>query len=63
MIRELKVNQEFYYWNNGIRILSYSSKEIKVFINDENFLHNDVGAAWYHPKIGGEWWWNGFLIE
>lgn len=64
-IRKAKPKEEAYFYSQNSRQLNkvISGKDWEIFINNENFLHNDVGPASKHKDIKfNHWYWNGHLI-
>lgn len=62
-IRKLKTGEKYKYIVSDIK---YSEVQIdeKNFVNDKNFLHNDVGPATkFGNGPGGFWHWNGRWIK
>lgn len=67
MIRQLNYNEEFKFKNKeGVQNRISIYKDIKVFVNDENFIHNDVGPAGVGSGClfgANLWCWNGIWVD
>lgn len=64
MIRQLKFQEKYKFKNKeGIQNRIFVYENIKVFVNDENLTHNDVGPAWDFGNMKGNWCWNGLWIK
>lgn len=63
MIKELKLGEEYkYYSSKDIRNVIKQRKDMKMFVNSENFVHNDVGPACIYGNRKN-WYWNGIDVE
>lgn len=66
MIRQLKNAETVHYIVHGRLknfVVTSSGINYSVFVNDNNFLHNDVGPAFEEENKYKSWWWNGHLIK
>lgn len=65
MIRKLKKGETFKrYIHNTSEIIEFTCQfNGNFFINDKNFIHNDVGQAWHYRKPSGDWYWKGRWIK
>lgn len=65
MIRQLKYGNEYKYEiRQNIFQNKFWEEEEKVFVNNENFIHNDVGPAYVlKGKVRNNWFWKGILIK
>lgn len=67
MIKKYKANKEdekeFLLQVKDKIINVYCDDEEELFVNDENFLHNDVGPALRDKKGENDWAWNGIYIK
>lgn len=66
MIRKAKMNEEVFFnkYRGEFRpsIVCCDEKQ-KIFVNDENLIHNDVGPAYNYDARVGDWFWNGIFIR
>lgn len=66
MIREAQMNEKFHYrYSESGHIYHFykMEKTWEIFVNDDNYLHNDIGRAFSPQNEPGRWFWNGIYIE
>lgn len=67
MIKELKAEEKFFYrYSSFSEIINEKFQPKlteKIFVNEENFLHNDVNASMFENNGFNFWHWNGIWIR
>lgn len=66
MIRQAKENEDIYNFFENDVYKVFNAKDIKAFVNDKNFLHNDVDCAYSYYSFSKKqniWFWKGIYIS